>query len=194
MLPRGSTAISFQPWSATPVRSAWRTIVPSGSWRSSSGPVVSSRPSGSQSIDQPSCGGPGAITSLRPSMSTATTSSAPQWANQSRPSCQRADSTIASPSSRTCGFSSIATSFARNWTVQYSEWNWSVQYGAGVDDEPEGRTARKRRAIVEAATRAFLAGGYRGTSMDEIAAAAGVSKQTVYKQFVDKQRLFVEIV
>jgi TetR/AcrR family transcriptional repressor of mexJK operon len=63
-----------------------------------------------------------------------------------------------------------------------------------VDDEPEGRTARKRRAIVEAATGAFLAGGYRGTSMDEIAAAAGVSKQTVYKQFVDKQRLFVEIV
>jgi AcrR family transcriptional regulator len=63
-----------------------------------------------------------------------------------------------------------------------------------VDDEPEGRTARKRRAILEAATAAFLAGGYRGTSMDEIAAAAAVSKQTVYKQFVDKERLFVEIV
>jgi TetR/AcrR family transcriptional regulator, mexJK operon transcriptional repressor len=47
---------------------------------------------------------------------------------------------------------------------------------------------------MEAATEAFLTGGYRGTSMDEIAAAAGVSKQTVYKQFVDKQRLFVEIV
>jgi TetR/AcrR family transcriptional regulator, mexJK operon transcriptional repressor len=63
-----------------------------------------------------------------------------------------------------------------------------------VDDEPEGRTARKRRAIVEAATEAFLSGGFRGTSMDEIAAAAGVSKQTVYKQFADKQRLFVEVV
>jgi AcrR family transcriptional regulator len=47
---------------------------------------------------------------------------------------------------------------------------------------------------MEAAAQAFLTGGYRGTSMDEIAAAAGVSKQTVYKQFVDKQRLFVEIV
>jgi TetR/AcrR family transcriptional repressor of mexJK operon len=61
-------------------------------------------------------------------------------------------------------------------------------------DVEETRTARKRRAIMDAATEAFLRGGYRGTSMDEIAAAAGVSKQTVYKQFADKERLFVEIV
>jgi AcrR family transcriptional regulator len=52
----------------------------------------------------------------------------------------------------------------------------------------------KRRAIIEAATAAFLRGGYRGTSMDEIAAAAGVSKQTVYKQFSDKESLFSAIV
>lgn len=56
------------------------------------------------------------------------------------------------------------------------------------------RTERKRRAILEAATEAFLRSGYRGTIMDEIAAAAGVSKQTVYKQFTDKRQLFVEIV
>jgi len=58
----------------------------------------------------------------------------------------------------------------------------------------ESRSARKRRAILEAATEAFLRNGFRGTSMDEIAATAGVSKQTVYKQFTDKQRLFQEIV
>src|SRR6478672_1234307 len=58
----------------------------------------------------------------------------------------------------------------------------------------ERRSARKRRAIVDAATTAFLRGGYLGTSMDEIAAAAGVSKQTVYKHFADKKRLFSEIV
>jgi AcrR family transcriptional regulator len=63
-----------------------------------------------------------------------------------------------------------------------------------ADVEDERRSTRKRRAIVDAATSAFLRSGYRGTSMDEIAAAAGVSKQTVYKHFADKQRLFSEIV
>jgi TetR/AcrR family transcriptional regulator, mexJK operon transcriptional repressor len=58
----------------------------------------------------------------------------------------------------------------------------------------EGRSARKREAILEAAAAAFLADGYRGTSVDAIAAAAGVSKQTVYKHFADKERLFSEIV
>jgi TetR/AcrR family transcriptional repressor of mexJK operon len=61
-----------------------------------------------------------------------------------------------------------------------------------IGDAP--RSIRKRRAIIEAATAAFLRTGYLGTSMDEIAAAAGVSKQTVYKHFADKQRLFTEIV
>ena len=63
-------------------------------------------------------------------------------------------------------------------------------------DRPDegGRSAKKRRAIMEAATAAFLRNGYLGTSMDEIAALAGVSKQTVYKQFADKERLFTEIV
>lgn len=60
--------------------------------------------------------------------------------------------------------------------------------------EPIGRSASKRRAIVDAATEAFLRSGYRGASMDEIAAAAGVSKQTVYKHFADKERLFSEVV
>src|SRR5437764_724358 len=63
-----------------------------------------------------------------------------------------------------------------------------------AEESGERQSTRKRRAIVEAATTAFLRDGYRGTSMDEIAAAAGVSKQTVYKHFADKQRLFSEIV
>jgi AcrR family transcriptional regulator len=60
--------------------------------------------------------------------------------------------------------------------------------------ELQPRSTRKRRAIVEAATDAFLRNGYLGTSMDEVAALAGVSKQTVYKHFADKERLFSEIV
>src|SRR4249919_3573319 len=63
-----------------------------------------------------------------------------------------------------------------------------------MTDDEERRSDRKRRAIVEAATAAFLRGGYLGTSMDEIAALAGVSKQTVYKHFADKERLFTEVV
>jgi TetR/AcrR family transcriptional repressor of mexJK operon len=58
----------------------------------------------------------------------------------------------------------------------------------------DGRSARKRRAILEAGREVFMRGGYEGTSMDEVAAVAKVSKQTVYKHFSDKQTLFAEIV
>jgi TetR/AcrR family transcriptional repressor of mexJK operon len=56
------------------------------------------------------------------------------------------------------------------------------------------RTERKRQAIIDAAARLFLEQGYAGTNMDEIASAAEVSKQTVYKQFAHKQQLFSSIV
>jgi AcrR family transcriptional regulator len=65
---------------------------------------------------------------------------------------------------------------------------------SSVEIGEERRSSRKRRTILEAATTAFLRNGYLGTSMDEIAAAAGVSKQTVYKHFTDKERLFSEMV
>jgi TetR/AcrR family transcriptional repressor of mexJK operon len=57
-----------------------------------------------------------------------------------------------------------------------------------------GQSARKRQAIIDAATTLFLRDGYRSTSMDQIAAQAAVGKQTVYKQFGDKEQLFREIV
>lgn len=55
---------------------------------------------------------------------------------------------------------------------------------------PGGRTARKRGDILDAARTAFLEHGYDGTSMDAVAAAAGVSKPTIYQHFGDKDRLF----
>ncbi len=58
----------------------------------------------------------------------------------------------------------------------------------------ETRSTRKHQAIVEAARAVFFKKGYDGTSMEEIAAKASVSKQTVYKHFADKQRLFAEII
>jgi TetR/AcrR family transcriptional repressor of mexJK operon len=60
--------------------------------------------------------------------------------------------------------------------------------------QEETRSARKHAAILDAGTTLFLRNGYRGTSMDEIAALAAVSKQTVYKHFADKESLFAEIV
>jgi TetR/AcrR family transcriptional regulator, mexJK operon transcriptional repressor len=67
-----------------------------------------------------------------------------------------------------------------------------------VDDSAEtddhGRSARKRRAILEAARTVFLRDGYLGTSMDEVAGLAAVSKATIYKHFSDKETLFSEIV
>jgi TetR/AcrR family transcriptional regulator, mexJK operon transcriptional repressor len=65
---------------------------------------------------------------------------------------------------------------------------------ATAELEEQGRSARKRRAIVEAATEVFLQKGYLATNMDEIAALAAVSKQTVYKNFPSKETLFVAIV
>jgi TetR/AcrR family transcriptional repressor of mexJK operon len=63
-----------------------------------------------------------------------------------------------------------------------------------TNDVEARRSPGKRRAILEAAREVFLRSGYRGTSMDEIAALAAVSKQTVYKHFADKRSLFAEIV
>lgn len=58
----------------------------------------------------------------------------------------------------------------------------------------EGRSARKHSAILEAGRAVFMRNGYEGTSMDEIAAVAKVSKQTVYKHFANKESLFTEII
>jgi TetR/AcrR family transcriptional regulator, mexJK operon transcriptional repressor len=56
------------------------------------------------------------------------------------------------------------------------------------------RGARKTAAILEAAQQVFFANGYVGASMDQVAARASVSKQTVYKHFSDKEALFREVV
>lgn len=52
----------------------------------------------------------------------------------------------------------------------------------------------KGAAILQAAKRMFTAHGFDGVSMDQIAAAAGVSKLTVYSHFGDKEALFVAAV
>ena len=55
----------------------------------------------------------------------------------------------------------------------------------------EGYEARQR--IIAEATGLFIAGGYDGISMREIAAAAGLSKPALYYHFKDKQALLLAI-
>lgn len=54
-------------------------------------------------------------------------------------------------------------------------------------------TDRKRAAIVQAAVAQFRAHGYEATSMDQVAAAAEVSKRTLYNHFASKEALFAQI-
>ncbi len=55
------------------------------------------------------------------------------------------------------------------------------------------RTRAKREQIRAGAQRLFLSLGYERASMDAIAGAAGVSKQTLYRYYQTKDALFVDI-
>ena len=59
-------------------------------------------------------------------------------------------------------------------------------------DDP--RVVRTRAAVIEAARALFLRKGYAGTTMEEIAALAGLTKRTVYNNYADKDALFTQIV
>src|SRR4029079_15317744 len=52
----------------------------------------------------------------------------------------------------------------------------------------------KRASIVGGAKDVFLRHGFEGASMDGIAAAAGVSKMTVYRYFRSKEQLFAGVI
>ena len=52
----------------------------------------------------------------------------------------------------------------------------------------------KRAAILASAKALFISNAFAGTSMDAIAADAGVSKLTVYSHFGDKDNLFREVI
>jgi TetR/AcrR family transcriptional regulator of autoinduction and epiphytic fitness len=58
---------------------------------------------------------------------------------------------------------------------------------------PVRLTDRKRAAILDAAVDEFRHSGYEATSMDRVAASAGVSKRTVYNHFPSKEALFAQI-
>jgi TetR/AcrR family transcriptional regulator, mexJK operon transcriptional repressor len=67
-----------------------------------------------------------------------------------------------------------------------------VRPAAPRADDP--RVLRTRAAVVEAARALFLRDGYAGTTMEGIAAAAGLTKRTLYNNYGDKESLFQLII
>ncbi|QIG46609.1 TetR/AcrR family transcriptional regulator [Nordella sp. HKS 07] len=54
--------------------------------------------------------------------------------------------------------------------------------------------AAKRLSILDAATMVFCRDGFASASIETIAAEAGVSRQTIYNHYTDKERLFTAVV
>lgn len=59
-------------------------------------------------------------------------------------------------------------------------------------DDP--RVLRTRAAVLEAARALFLRQGFAGTTMDQIAVEAGLTKRTLYNNYDDKRALFLDVV
>ncbi|MEX0367871.1 MAG: TetR/AcrR family transcriptional regulator [Ruegeria sp.] len=55
------------------------------------------------------------------------------------------------------------------------------------------RTGRKFDQVLKGAREVFMADGFEGASVDDIARVAGVSKATLYSYFPDKRLLFMEV-
>jgi AcrR family transcriptional regulator len=65
-----------------------------------------------------------------------------------------------------------------------------------VDRAQERRqleAARKREGILEASARAFARGGYRATTMQDIAREAGYTPPSLYAYFESKEQIFLEL-
>jgi TetR/AcrR family transcriptional repressor of mexJK operon len=56
------------------------------------------------------------------------------------------------------------------------------------------KSVEKRKLMLEAASDQFLANGYSGCSMEMVAKQSGVSKQTVYSHFSNKEALFLAVI
>jgi len=56
------------------------------------------------------------------------------------------------------------------------------------------RKTKSREKLLYSARNIFFNKGYVAASMDEIAATAGVSKATIYRQFVSKEELFKTLI
>lgn len=60
--------------------------------------------------------------------------------------------------------------------------------------DADPKQARKRKLILNAATELFIAYGYRKTTIDDVAGAAGVAKGTVYLYYRNKAELLLHAI
>ena len=63
-----------------------------------------------------------------------------------------------------------------------------------MSEKPSALADERRTALLEAAIGVFARYGYRKASMDEVARAAGLSRQGLYLHFPTKEALFREVV
>ena len=118
--------------------------------------MSSMRPSGNHSVAQPKPAGPRPTTSDLPSRSRAMISSAPQCENHKRSSCQRGDSTNASPSSN-----SVVSSF----TMRVPTTGDSGTHRSGVEGRPPStlRPAHERGKLATSDRQNGCPAGSRST-------------------------------
>jgi AcrR family transcriptional regulator len=73
----------------------------------------------------------------------------------------------------------------------------SVPTGGGSPGRPAGRRLlrrdERRAQLLRAAATAFLAAGYAGTSLEDVAAEAGVTRMIIYRHFDSKRDLYREV-
>src|SRR3569833_2394739 len=77
-----------------------------------------------------------------------------------------------------------------------------MQISTGDTDEAEGKPGRrvagqdpaKRNQILDGAKRCFLDMGFDAASMNDLTAAAGVSKETLYVYFEDKAAILMSLI
>lgn len=62
-----------------------------------------------------------------------------------------------------------------------------------ADGATQIKRGRKFDQVLEGARKVFMADGYEGASVDDIAKSAEVSKATLYSYFPDKRLLFMEV-
>lgn len=90
----------------------------------------------------------------------------------------------------------MADSYPEDFSETASRYLAEVGAALTLDAEADRSASvnAKREQILQGAMQVFLQQGYANTSMDRVAAEAGVSKQTIYSHFQDKDGLFTALI